>query len=42
MRKRQHQANVDLLKGIRILSFNHFMMGPVGVQFLADLGDDAG
>lgn len=31
---------VDLLKGIRILSFNHFLMGPVGVQFLADLGAD--
>lgn len=31
---------VDLLRGIRILSFNHFLMGPVGVQFLADLGAD--
>lgn len=31
---------VDLLKGVRILSFNHFLMGPVGVQFLADLGAD--
>jgi crotonobetainyl-CoA:carnitine CoA-transferase CaiB-like acyl-CoA transferase len=31
---------VDLLKGIRVLSFNHFLMGPVGVQFLADLGAD--
>jgi crotonobetainyl-CoA:carnitine CoA-transferase CaiB-like acyl-CoA transferase len=30
----------DLLKGIRVLSFNHFLMGPVGVQFLADLGAD--
>lgn len=28
------------LDGIRILSFNHFLMGPVGVQFLADLGAD--
>lgn len=31
---------MDHLKGIRILSFNHFLMGPVGVQFLADLGAD--
>ena len=31
---------VDLLKGIRVLSFNHFLMGPVGAQFLADLGAD--
>lgn len=28
------------LKGIRILSFNHFLMGPVGVQHLADCGAD--
>ncbi len=26
------------LDGIRIVSFNHFLMGPLGVQFLADLG----
>jgi crotonobetainyl-CoA:carnitine CoA-transferase CaiB-like acyl-CoA transferase len=31
---------VDQLKGIRVVSFNHFLMGPVGVQFLADLGAD--
>jgi crotonobetainyl-CoA:carnitine CoA-transferase CaiB-like acyl-CoA transferase len=31
---------IDLLNGIRVLSFNHFLMGPVGVQFLADLGAD--
>lgn len=31
---------VDMLKGVRVLSFNHFLMGPVGVQFLADLGAD--
>jgi crotonobetainyl-CoA:carnitine CoA-transferase CaiB-like acyl-CoA transferase len=31
---------VDLLEGVRVLSFNHFLMGPVGVQFLADLGAD--
>ena len=30
----------DHLRGIRVLSFNHFLMGPVGVQFLADLGAD--
>jgi crotonobetainyl-CoA:carnitine CoA-transferase CaiB-like acyl-CoA transferase len=28
------------LKGIRVLSFNHFLMGPVGVQSLADCGAD--
>lgn len=28
------------LEGIRILSFNHFLMGPLGVQYLADLGAD--
>lgn len=28
------------LEGIRILSFNHFFMGPVGVQLLGDLGAD--
>ena len=28
------------LEGIRIISFNHFLMGPVGIQFLADLGAD--
>ena len=26
------------LEGIRIISFNHFLMGPLGIQFLADLG----
>jgi crotonobetainyl-CoA:carnitine CoA-transferase CaiB-like acyl-CoA transferase len=29
---------VKHLEGIRIISFNHFLMGPVGIQFLADLG----
>lgn len=28
------------LDGIRIVSFNHFLMGPLGIQFLADLGAD--
>ena len=31
---------MDHLKGIKIISFNHFLMGPVGIQFLADLGAD--
>ncbi len=31
---------MDHLQGIRIVSFNHFLMGPVGIQFLADLGAD--
>ena len=26
------------LDGIKIVSFNHFLMGPLGIQFLADLG----
>src|ERR1700733_15206367 len=38
--KAKQKPMVDLLKGVRILSFNHFLMGPVGVQFLADLGAD--
>lgn len=28
------------LEGVRILSFNHFLMGPVGIQHLGDLGAD--
>jgi crotonobetainyl-CoA:carnitine CoA-transferase CaiB-like acyl-CoA transferase len=31
---------LDLLKGIRVVSFNHFLFGPMGVQALADLGAD--
>lgn len=31
---------MDILDGIRIISFNHFFMGPVGIQLLADLGAD--
>jgi len=31
---------LDLLSGIRVLSFNHFLMGPFGIQHLADLGAD--
>ncbi|HYB55911.1 MAG TPA: CaiB/BaiF CoA-transferase family protein [Alphaproteobacteria bacterium] len=29
-----------LLSGIRVISFNHFLMGPMGIQYLADLGAD--
>ena len=28
------------LDGVKIVSFNHFLMGPLGMQFLADLGAD--
>ncbi|MBT8360130.1 MAG: CoA transferase [Deltaproteobacteria bacterium] len=31
---------LDLLDGIRVISFNHFLMGPVGIQMLADMGAD--
>jgi crotonobetainyl-CoA:carnitine CoA-transferase CaiB-like acyl-CoA transferase len=31
---------LNLLDGIRIISFNHFLMGPVGIQMLADMGAD--
>ncbi len=31
---------MDLLDGVRILSFNHFLAGPLGAQILADLGAD--
>lgn len=31
---------MQILKGIRIVSFNHYLMGPLGVQLLADLGAD--
>jgi crotonobetainyl-CoA:carnitine CoA-transferase CaiB-like acyl-CoA transferase len=31
---------LDLLKGIRVVSFNHFLLGPMGVQALGDLGAD--
>src|ERR1700722_15210966 len=35
---RHWERSVTHLQGIRIVSFNHFLMGPVGIQFLADLG----
>ena len=31
---------LDLLHGIQVISFNHFLMGPLGVQILADMGAD--
>ncbi len=31
---------LDLLKGTRVVSFNHFLMGPMGIQVLGDLGAD--
>ena len=31
---------LDLLKGVRVVSFNHFLLGPMGIQMLADLGAD--
>jgi crotonobetainyl-CoA:carnitine CoA-transferase CaiB-like acyl-CoA transferase len=31
---------LDLLQGIRVVSFNHFLLGPVGIQALGDLGAD--
>lgn len=31
---------VDLLTGIRVVSFNHFLLGPVGIQVLGDFGAD--
>lgn len=31
---------MGMLDGIRIVAFHHFLMGPLGVQFLGDLGAD--
>ncbi|MBB5695453.1 CaiB/BaiF CoA transferase family protein [Muricoccus pecuniae] len=31
---------MDLLAGIKVVSFNHFLAGPLGAQILADLGAD--
>jgi crotonobetainyl-CoA:carnitine CoA-transferase CaiB-like acyl-CoA transferase len=31
---------MDLLAGVRVISFNHFLNGPVAAQILADLGAD--
>jgi crotonobetainyl-CoA:carnitine CoA-transferase CaiB-like acyl-CoA transferase len=34
------QITMNMLDGIRVLSFTHFLMGPLGAQFLGDLGAD--
>ncbi|WGF89759.1 CaiB/BaiF CoA transferase family protein [Marinivivus vitaminiproducens] len=31
---------LDLLQGVRVVSFNHFLLGPVAIQALGDLGAD--
>src|SRR6202022_516877 len=31
---------LDLLDGVRVVSFNHFLLGPMGIQMLGDLGAD--
>src|SRR5215475_3772161 len=31
---------LDLLSGTRVVSFNHFLLGPMGIQTLGDLGAD--
>jgi crotonobetainyl-CoA:carnitine CoA-transferase CaiB-like acyl-CoA transferase len=31
---------LDLLQGIRVVSFNHFLLGPMAIQALGDLGAD--
>lgn len=31
---------LDLLRGVRVLSFTQFLVGPAGVQYLADMGAD--
>lgn len=31
---------LDMLQGVRVISFNHFLLGPVGMQILGDLGAD--
>jgi hypothetical protein len=37
---RETQLMTDLLLGVKVLSFNHFLLGPLGTQHLADLGAD--
>ena len=31
---------MNALEGIKVVSFNHFLMGPAGMQVLGDLGAD--
>jgi crotonobetainyl-CoA:carnitine CoA-transferase CaiB-like acyl-CoA transferase len=33
-------APLNLLRGVRVLSFTQFLLGPAGVQYLADMGAD--
>lgn len=33
-------GSLNVLKGIRVVSFTQFLLGPAGVQFLGDLGAD--
>lgn len=35
-----HREPLSLLRGVRILSFTQFLLGPAGVQYLADMGAD--
>jgi len=35
-----HRPPLALLQGVRILSFTQFLLGPAGVQYLADMGAD--
>lgn len=36
-----HRPPLALRQGVRILSFTQFLLGPAGVQYLADMGADA-
>ena len=36
----ENPAPLALLHGVRILSFTQFLLGPAGVQYLADMGGD--
>src|SRR5258706_13545317 len=38
--RREQVMTMLPLDGIRVLSFNHFLMGPLGIQMLGDLGAD--
>ena len=40
MSGRREGGMLDLLDGIRVVSFNHFLLGPMGIQMLGDLGAD--
>jgi crotonobetainyl-CoA:carnitine CoA-transferase CaiB-like acyl-CoA transferase len=36
----QEAGAMHFLEGTRVISFNHFFLGPVGIQLIADLGAD--